>query len=137
MKIYSKSYFRNSCIDFVIVIVAILSMIFRGFSVILAMSAIILFLFAITQLQYSLSEKKIYSLQTETDERNKLILLKTAHTSFRIMETVSFLVLFGLMIAYSVTKNSMVFGAYLVTCIYVFLTFLVALFANIYYEKHN
>lgn len=138
MKIYNKKGFFRGLVCFTIFILGITAMFTKGFTVKLSILSTLLFLFAITDLSRSLSKTaSLEDLLADSDERDRYILLKTSHKSLQILKTIDITLTILFMIGYAITKNNILLGAFIITSIYITVTFIVTIAVNIYYEKHE
>lgn len=138
MKIYNKKGFMRGIVTLLLCVFGILATFIKGFSVKLTILLVILFLFSITDLSRSFSRSAaLEDIVADTDERDKYILLKTSHKSLQILQAINFIITIFLMIIYSLTRNNVLLGAFILSSIYITICFIVTLITNIYYEKHE
>lgn len=136
LKIYNKQKFFTGIIGIFFVLIALISLLIKGYDLKFSILAILIFLISVSSIRRSISKQlTIQDKIEELDERNQEIKLKSNAISFKIIQyTVIFLeILF--IIFYAIFKAEMLIWIILVLSFVVFVTFVSEILSSNHYKK--
>ncbi|GIN90094.1 hypothetical protein J6TS1_02580 [Siminovitchia terrae] len=136
MKIYSKKKFLSGIVSITMTIVSLSVLLIKGFDLKLSILTCILFIFSFVEIRNSISKEKVRNSHLEEiDERNQYVTQKSLSKSFHIMQIVciGFVVMF--IFLYAWMPNELLLGMLLTFAFMVFLSFIIVITTNIYYES--